>query len=249
MLSNELLNLDGRVALVSGASRGIGAAIADQLRALGADVFGTATSESGAASIADRLGQGRGLVLDVKDAAGIQALVESIQDQAAAPTVLINNAAVTRDQLLMRLKDDDWDEVLATNLTGAMRLARACLRGMLKARQGRIINISSVVGYSGNPGQTNYAASKAGLAGFSRSLAQEIAGRNITVNVIAPGFIATDMTEALEDAQRERLVASIPAARLGQPEDIAQAVAWLASDAAAYVTGQTLHVNGGMYMT
>lgn len=245
----QTLRLDGQVALVSGASRGIGAAIADRLKALGADVFGTATSQAGADGISSRLGEGRGQVLDVKDADGVDALLKQIASSAAAPTILVNNAAVTRDQLLMRLKDEDWAEVLDTNLTGAMRLARACLRGMLKARGGRIIGISSVVGYSGNPGQTNYAAAKAGLAGFSRALAQEVAGRGITVNVVAPGFIDTDMTRALDDSQRERLAESIPLGRLGTPDDIAAAVGWLASPGAAYVTGQTVHVNGGMLMS
>jgi 3-oxoacyl-[acyl-carrier protein] reductase len=245
----QSLRLDGQVALVTGASRGIGAAIADRLKVLGADVFGTATSESGAAGIASRLGEGRGLVLDVKDADRIGETIKRISSAASAPTVLVNNAAVTRDQLLMRLKDEDWAEVIETNLTGTMRVARACLRGMLKARGGRIIGISSVVGYSGNPGQTNYAAAKAGLAGFSRALAQEIAARGITVNVVAPGFIDTDMTRALDDTQRERLSDSIPLGRLGAPDDIAAAVGWLASPSAAYVTGQTVHVNGGMLMT
>ena len=245
----DSFRVDDQVALVTGASRGIGAAIADTLKANGADVFGTATSERGADAISERLGAGRGLVLDVRDADAAPALVRRITEQASAPTILVNNAAVTRDQLLMRLKDEDWQEVLDTNLTGAMRLARACLRGMLKARGGRIISISSVVGYSGNPGQANYAAAKAGLAGFSRSLAHEVAARGITANVVAPGFIDTDMTRALEDEQREHLTGTIPLGRLGQPADVAAAVAWLASPAAAYVTGQTIHVNGGMYMT
>ncbi|MGK7296983.1 MAG: 3-oxoacyl-ACP reductase FabG [Candidatus Wenzhouxiangella sp. M2_3B_020] len=243
------LRLDGRVALVTGASRGIGAAIADTLAGYGADVFGTATSDKGADGISDRLGEGRGLRLDVRDVDAVPATLRDIADRAGAPTILVNNAAVTRDQLLMRLKDEDWAEVLETNLTGAMRLSRACLKGMLKARDGRIIFISSVVGYSGNPGQTNYAAAKAGLAGFSRSLAQEVGARGITANVVAPGFIDTDMTRALDESQRDRLTGTIPLGRLGQPADIAAAVAWLASPAAAYVTGQTIHVNGGMYMT
>lgn len=245
----QTLRLDGQVALVTGASRGIGAAIADRLKALGADVFGTATSQAGADGISDRLGADRGLVLDIKDGDRILEVLEQITGAAAAPTILVNNAAVTRDQLLLRLKDEDWAEVLDTNLTGTMRLARACLRGMLKAKGGRIIGISSVVGYSGNPGQTNYAAAKAGLAGFSRALAQEVAARGITVNVVAPGFIDTDMTRALDDSQRERLAESIPLGRLGAPADIAGAVGWLASPSAAYVTGQTLHVNGGMFMS
>ena len=243
------LRLDGQVALVTGASRGIGAAIADTLAGHGADVFGTATSDSGAEDISERLGEGRGLALDVRDAEAVPTMLRQIGERAGAPTILVNNAAVTRDQLLMRLKDEDWSEVLDINLTGAMRLSRACLKGMLKARGGRIISISSVVGYSGNPGQTNYAAAKAGLAGFSRSLAQEVGARGITANVVAPGFIDTDMTRALDESQRERLTGTIPLGRLGQPADIAAAVAWLASPAAAYVTGQTIHVNGGMYMT
>jgi len=245
----ESLRLDGQVALVTGASRGIGAAIADMLKAHGADVFGTATSDSGAEGIGERLGDDRGQVLDVRDADSATGLIETITTLASAPTILVNNAAVTRDQLLMRLKDEDWLEVLDTNLTGAMRLSRACLKGMLKARGGRIVSISSVVGYSGNPGQTNYAAAKAGLAGFSRALAREIAARGITVNVVAPGFIDTDMTRALDQQQRERLTETIPLGRLGQPDDIAATVAWLASPAAGYITGQTIHVNGGMYMT
>lgn len=245
----ETWRLDGQVALVSGASRGIGAAIADTLKAAGADVFGTATSERGAAGISERLGTDRGQVLDVREADSVTGLIKSITALASAPTILVNNAAVTRDQLLMRLKDEDWLDVLDTNLTGAMRLSRACLKGMLKARGGRIISISSVVGYTGNPGQTNYAAAKAGLAGFSRALAQEIAARGITVNVVAPGFIDTDMTRALDEQQRERLAETIPLGRLGQPGDIAASVAWLASPAAGYITGQTIHVNGGMYMT
>lgn len=245
----ESFRVDNQVALVTGASRGIGAAIADTLKAFGADVFGTATSDAGAAAIGERLGSGRGLVLDVRDAAAASAIIATVAERASAPTILVNNAAVTRDQLLMRLKDEDWQQVLDTNLTGAMRLARACLRGMLKARGGRIISISSVVGYSGNPGQANYAAAKAGLAGFSRALAHEVAARGITANVIAPGFIDTDMTRGLADDQRERLTETIPLGRLGRPADIASAVAWLASPAAGYVTGQTIHVNGGMYMT
>ena len=245
----ESFRVDDQVALVTGASRGIGAAIADALKANGADVFGTATSETGAEAINARLGEGRGLVLDVRDANAVPATIKTIVQRASAPTILVNNAAVTRDQLLMRLKDEDWHDVLDTNLTGAMRLCRACLKGMLKARGGRIISISSVVGYSGNPGQANYAAAKAGLAGFSRSLAHEVAARGVTANVVAPGFIDTDMTRALGDEQRERLTGTIPLGRLGQPADVAATVAWLASPAAGYVTGQTIHVNGGMYMT
>ncbi|PKL95363.1 MAG: 3-oxoacyl-ACP reductase [Gammaproteobacteria bacterium HGW-Gammaproteobacteria-8] len=242
-------SLEGKLALVTGASRGIGAAIADRLAAYGASVYGTATSESGAEAISARLGPGRGCVLDVGDADAIPALIADLKAEASTPTILVNNAAITRDQLLMRLRDEDWYSVIETNLTGVMRMSRACLKGMLKAREGRIISISSVVGYSGNPGQTNYAAAKAGLAGFSRSLAQEVAARGITVNVVAPGFIDTDMTRALAESQREQLAAGIPLGRLGQPEDIAAAVAWLAGPSAAWITGQTIHVNGGMYMT
>jgi 3-oxoacyl-[acyl-carrier protein] reductase len=241
--------IDGRVALVTGATRGIGAAVAAALAAQGATVFGTATSADGAERISARLGEGRGLVLDVTDADAIGDAIATVTERAGAPGILVNNAAVTRDQLLMRLRDDDWATVLETNLTGAMRLSRACLRGMLKQREGRIVSISSVVGYAGNPGQTNYAASKAGLAGFSRALAHEVAGRGITVNVVAPGFIDTDMTRSLDESQRARLAETIPLGRLGEPEDVALAVAWLAGPAAAYVTGQTVHVNGGMYMT
>ncbi|WP_376693373.1 3-oxoacyl-ACP reductase FabG [Wenzhouxiangella sp. EGI_FJ10409] len=241
--------IDGRVVLVTGASRGIGQATADWLKAMGGDVFGTATTESGAARIAERLGEERGLVLDVGDVDAINDTVATIKERAGAVTILVNNAAITRDQLLMRLKDDDWDAVLDTNLRGVMRMTRACLRGMLKARFGRIIGISSVVGYSGNPGQSNYAAAKAGLAGFSRSIAHELGSRGITANVVAPGFIETDMTAELDDKQRQRLTDTIPLDRLGAVEDVAAAVGFLASDASAYVTGQTLHVNGGMYMT
>lgn len=245
----QIFDLSGRVALVSGASRGIGREIAHRFKILGADVYGTATSESGAAGITDHLGAGRGLVLDVKDGEAISELIDDISGKSGPVTILVNNAAITRDQLFMRLKDEDWDAVLDTNLRGAMRLARASLRGMLKARFGRIICISSVVGYCGNPGQTNYAASKAGLAGFSRSLAMEVGSRGITVNVVAPGFIDTDMTRVLDETQRERLLSTIPMGRLGSTDDVAWAVAFLASGEASYITGQTIHVNGGMYMT
>ncbi len=246
---DKAYRLDGKVALVSGASRGIGRATALWLKTLGAEVFGTATSEAGAERISAELGAGRGLMLDVTEAAAISSVVDQIAAAAGPITVLVNNAAITRDQLLMRMKDDDWHSVLETNLTGAMRLSRACLRGMLKARQGRLINISSVVGYAGNPGQGNYCAAKAGLAGLSRALAHELGSRGITVNVVAPGFIDTDMTRALDEAQRQRLEGTIPLGRIGQADEIAACVAFLASDAAAYVTGQTLHVNGGMFMT
>ena len=241
--------IDGRVVLVTGASRGIGQATAEWLKTMGGDVFGTATSESGAARIAERLGEGRGLVLDVTDAEAITDTVATIKERAGAVTILVNNAAITRDQLLMRLKDDDWDAVLDTNLRGVMRMTRACLRGMLKERFGRIVSLSSVVAYSGNPGQSNYAAAKAAVAGFSRSIAHELGSRGITANVVAPGFIETDMTAELDDKQRQRLTDSIPLDRLGSVEDVAAAVGFLASGASAYVTGQTLHVNGGMYMT
>lgn len=245
--------LAGQVALVTGASRGIGAAIADLLAEQGAVVTGTATSESGAAAISERLRvineQCQGLALDVNDADAITGLLSAMADGAGAPTILVNNAGVTRDQLLLRMKEEDWDTVLDTNLRSVFRLSKACLRGMMKARQGRIVSIASVVGATGNPGQSNYAAAKAGMVGFSKSLAREVGTRGITVNVVAPGFIDTDMTRALDDAQRETLMRDIPMARLGDAEDIAQAVAFLVSPAAGYITGQTLHVNGGMYMS
>lgn len=249
MTAQAMNRLDGQIALVTGASRGIGKATAAWLKDMGADVFGTATSANGAEGISAELGERRGLVLDVTDADAITAAIDTIKSEAGAVTVLVNNAAITRDQLLMRLKDDDWDAVLDTDLRGVMRMTRACLRGMLKARSGRIISISSVVGYSGNPGQTNYAAAKAGVAGFTRSLAHEVGSRGITANVVAPGFIETDMTDALDAAQREKLQTSIPLARLGSVEDVAACVGFLASPVSAYITGQTLHVNGGMYMT
>jgi 3-oxoacyl-[acyl-carrier protein] reductase len=243
---------DGQVALVTGASRGIGAAIADALASHGARVFGTATSEAGAAAIGERLGAigtgHEGRVLDVNDADAAAALVADIGDVAGAPVILVNNAGITRDTLLMRMKDEDWDAVLDTNLRSVFRLSKACLRGMMKARFGRIVNIASVVGSTGNPGQANYCAAKAGMVGFSKSLAREVAARNITVNVVAPGFIDTDMTRELDDGQRESLMTGIPMQRLGEPGDIADAVTFLASSAAGYITGHTLHVNGGMYM-
>ncbi|MEN1727993.1 MAG: 3-oxoacyl-ACP reductase FabG [Pseudomonadota bacterium] len=241
--------IDGQVVLVTGASRGIGQATAAHLKSLGGDVFGSATSEGGAEAISASLGAERGLVLDVTDPGAIAEVIKTIQERAGAVTILVNNAAITRDQLLMRLKDEDWDAVIAANLTGAMRTTRACLRGMLKARGGRIINVSSVVGYAGNPGQGNYCAAKAGLAGFSRAIAHEVGSRGITCNVVAPGFIDTDMTRALDEQQRERLTGTIPLGRLGQPEDVAASIGFLASPASAYISGQTLHVNGGMYMT
>jgi len=216
---------------------------------MGGTVFGTATSQDGADAISAELGQGRGLVLDVTDSEAILAVIESVKDAVGAITILVNNAAITRDQLLMRMKDEDWQTVIDTNLTGAMRMTRACLRGMLKARTGRVINVSSVVGYAGNPGQGNYCAAKAGLAGFSRSIAHEVGSRGITCNVVAPGFIDTDMTRSLDEQQRERLTGTIPLGRLGEPADVAACIGFLASPASAYVSGQTLHVNGGMYMT
>jgi len=241
--------IDEQVVLVTGASRGIGQATADWLQGLGGIVYGTATSRAGAEAISERLGEGRGLVLDVTDPEAISATVEAVKDAAGSVTILVNNAAITRDQLLMRLKDEDWQAVLDTNLTGAMRMTRACLRGMLKARAGRIISVSSVVGYAGNPGQGNYCAAKAGLAGFSRAIAHEVGSRGITCNVVAPGFIDTDMTRALDEQQRGRLTGTIPLGRLGEPEDVAACIGFLASPASAYLSGQTLHVNGGMYMT
>jgi 3-oxoacyl-[acyl-carrier protein] reductase len=242
--------LKGEVALVTGASRGIGAAIADLLAAQGATVFGTATSEAGAQAIGERLTPhgGHGRVLDVTDPAAIEALVEAIGKEAGPVSVLVNNAGITRDQLLMRMKEDDWSAIIDTNLTSVFRTSKAVMRGMMKARKGRIISIASVVGLTGNPGQTNYAAAKAGIIAFSKSLAREIGSRGITVNVVAPGFIDTDMTRALPDEQRAGLLAGIALGHLGDADDIAQAVAFLASPAARYITGETLHVNGGMYM-
>ena len=246
------LKLEGKVALVTGASRGIGAAIADTLAEAGATVAGTATSQSGADAISERLGSinpaSRGYVLDVNEEGAAEALVKAVSADFGAPTVLVNNAGITRDQILMRMKDEDWDVILETNLRSVFRLSKACLRGMMKARGGRIISIASVVGSMGNAGQSNYAAAKAGMMGFSRSLAREIGSRSITVNVVAPGFIDTVMTRALDDQQREALVRDIPLQRLGEPGDIAAAVLFLASEQGGYITGQTLRVNGGMYM-
>ncbi len=244
--------LEGQVALVTGASRGIGAAIADMLAQRGAVVFGTATTAAGAAAISTRLSEisskSRGHELDVNEAHAIPQLLSEISASAGAPTILVNNAGVTRDQLLMRMKEEDWDTVIETNLRSVYRMSKACLRGMMKARYGRIVSIASVVGAMGNAGQTNYAAAKAGMMGFSRSLAREVGSRGITVNVVAPGFIDTDMTRALDDSQREELLRNIPLARLGEMKDIAEAVCFLAQPGAGYITGQTLHVNGGMYM-
>ncbi|WP_417688902.1 3-oxoacyl-ACP reductase FabG [Pseudidiomarina sp.] len=241
--------MQGQVALVTGASRGIGKAIAEQLAAQGVKVIGTATSDSGAAAISAYLGEhGEGRRLDVTDADSIADTLKAIDENYGQLDILVNNAGITKDNLLMRLKDDDWDAVLDTNLKSVYRLSKAVLRGMMKRRFGRIINISSVVGTTGNPGQTNYCAAKAGLVGFSKALAQEVAGRGITVNCVAPGFIDTDMTKALTEEQKQAIFANIPAARLGQPDEIAATVVFLASAGAAYITGETIHVNGGLAM-
>lgn len=246
------MSLQGEVALVTGASRGIGRAVADELGRLGATVIGTATTADGAARIEAHLHangvQGAGIALDVTDPEAIEAAVKSIEERFGAPGILVNNAGVTRDTLMMRMKDEDWQAVIDTNLTSIFRMSRACLRGMMKARKGRIINIASVVAVTGNAGQTNYGAAKAGIIGFSKSLAREIATRGITVNVVAPGFIDTDMTRGLGEAQHEQLLQQIPAGRLGRPEEVATSVGFLASPGAAYITGETIHVNGGMYM-
>jgi 3-oxoacyl-[acyl-carrier protein] reductase len=244
------MSLEGEIALVTGASRGIGKAIAEELASRGATVVGTATSESGAAAISEYLGdQGTGMVLNVTDPDSITGVIDAIADQYGAITILVNNAGITRDNLMMRLKDEDWDALIDTNLSSVFRLSKAVLRGMMKARKGRIINIGSVVGSTGNPGQVNYAAAKAGILGFSKAMAREVGSRGITVNVVAPGFIDTDMTRELSDDQRDALKASIPLNRLGEPQEIAKAVAFLSSPDAAYITGETLHVNGGMFMS
>jgi len=243
-------SLQDQVALVTGARRGIGAAIADMLAARGARVFSTATSDAGATAIDERDNEGlTGLALNVNDADGIARVLSEIANQASAPTILVNNAGVTRDQLLMRMSEDDWETVLDTNLRSVYRLSKACLRGMMKARSGRIISIASVIGSMGNAGQANYAAAKAGMMGFSRSLAREVGSRGITVNVVAPGFIDTDMTRELNETQRDAMLNDIPLKRLGETDDIAEAVCFLASGSASYITGQTIHVNGGMYVT
>jgi len=243
--------LEGKVALVTGASRGIGAAIADRLAADGARVIGTATSTAGASGIEARLRAlgGAGRELDVASTTRVDALVEGIAAEFGAISILVNNAGIARDQLLMRMKEEDWQAILDVNLSSVFRTSKAVLRGMLKARQGRIINIASVIGLMGNAGQSNYAAAKAGIIGFSKSLAREVGSRGITVNVIAPGFIATDMTAELPESQRETLLSGVPLARLGTPQDIAHAVAFLAGPGGAYITGETLNVNGGMLMT
>jgi 3-oxoacyl-[acyl-carrier protein] reductase len=247
------MSLENNVALVTGATRGIGKAIALALGAQGATVIGTATSENGASQISQYLEEngikGQGKVLNVTDGDAIDVLVKEIGSNFSAPTILVNNAGITRDNLLMRMKQDEWDDIINTNLTSVFRVSKACMRGMMKAKQGRIISIASVVGATGNPGQANYAAAKAGISGFSKSLAREISSRGVTVNVVAPGFIDTDMTKDLPAEQKESLLNSIPLNRLGSPEDIANAVAFLASPSAAYITGETLHVNGGMYMS
>ncbi|WP_313034026.1 3-oxoacyl-ACP reductase FabG [Massilia alkalitolerans] len=244
------MNLENQVALVTGASRGIGKAIALELARQGAKVVGTATSAAGAEAIGAYLAEfgGKGVVLNVTDAAQCGAIVDEVQKGFGSLSILVNNAGITQDNLAMRMKDEEWDSVISTNLTAVGRLSRLVLRGMMKAKHGRIINITSVVGASGNPGQMNYAAAKAGVAGMTRALAREIGSRNITVNCVAPGFIDTDMTKALGDDQHSALLGQIPLGRLGQPEDIAHAVAFLAGPTAAYITGTELHVNGGMYM-
>jgi 3-oxoacyl-[acyl-carrier protein] reductase len=241
--------LQNDIALVTGASRGIGQGIARALAAAGARVIGTATSQEGADGITSWLGNnGRGAVLDVSSAASIEALLGDLDVRGEMPTILVNNAAITRDNLLLRMKPDDWDAVITTNLTSVFRLSKGCLRRMMKERRGRIITLTSIVGLTGNPGQANYAAAKAGVLGFTKSLAKEIASRGITVNAVAPGFIDTDMTRALNEEQRNSLTAQVPMARLGTVDDIAAAVLYLCGPGASYVTGETLHVNGGMYM-
>jgi 3-oxoacyl-[acyl-carrier protein] reductase len=244
------LDLTGQIALVTGASRGIGQAIADALMQAGAKVIGTATTADGAAAIDARLNAngGRGVALNVTDPKACEDIIDSIVKDFGGIQILVNNAGITRDQLAMRMKADEWTDVIDTNLSAVFRLSQAVLRPMMKARSGRIINITSIVGHMGNPGQANYAAAKAGVSGMTRALAREIGSRNITVNCVAPGFIDTDMTRALSEEQQNALKANIPLARLGTPEDVAQAVAFLASPAAAYITGNTLHVNGGLYL-
>jgi 3-oxoacyl-[acyl-carrier protein] reductase len=243
------MNLSGKIALVTGASRGIGKAIAEKLVACGATVVGTATTEKGAQAISEYLGsKGKGFALNVTDETSIESVINMIKTEFGDIDILVNNAGITRDNLLMRMKEDEWQDILDTNLTSVFRLSKALMRTMMKKRYGRIITIGSVVGTMGNAGQANYAAAKAGLIGFSKSLAREVASRGITVNVVAPGFIATDMTEALTDEQKALTLTQVPAGRLGEPAEIANAVAFLASDEASYITGETLHVNGGMYM-
>jgi 3-oxoacyl-[acyl-carrier protein] reductase len=242
--------LEGEIALVTGASRGIGKAIAEQLAGLGATVIGTATSDSGAANISEYLSPlgGKGMCLNVTDAESIAGVIKSITEEFGDVSILVNNAGITKDNLLMMMKDDQWDDIINTNLTSIYRLSKAVIRKMMKAKKGHIINIASVVGLTGNPGQTNYSATKSGMLGFTKSLAREIGSRNITVNCVAPGFIDTDMTRELPEEQREALISQIPLNRLGDPADIAAAVTFLSSPAAAYITGETINVNGGMYM-
>lgn len=248
-----MINLDGKVALVTGASRGIGRAIAESLGNAGATVIATATSEKGATAITDYFKKsginGVGKVLNVTDIDAINSVLQEITTEFGAITVLVNNAGITRDNLMLRMKEEEWSDIMATNLTSVYRLSKACLKGMMKARHGRIISISSVVGATGNAGQANYAAAKAGVVGFSKSLAQEIGSRGVTVNVVAPGFIDTDMTRGLAEEQRANLMRNIPLGKLGETQDIANAVLFLSSDMASYISGETLHVNGGMYMS
>jgi 3-oxoacyl-[acyl-carrier protein] reductase len=248
-----MMNLNDKVALVTGASRGIGAAIAEQLGKAGAVVIGTATSVSGAEKITARFAElgvrGAGKVLNVTDADSVAALLKEVGEGFGTPAILVNNAGITKDNLLMRMSDEEWFDVINTNLSSIYRLSKGVLRGMMKARWGRIINISSVVGAMGNPGQSNYAATKAGVSGFARSLAAEVGSRNITVNTVAPGFIDTDMTKVLPEEQKQQLLSRIPLGRLGAPEEIASVVVFLASDAGGYISGETIHVNGGMYMS
>lgn len=252
MTTTTSTELAGEVALVTGASRGIGRAIAQALASRGATVIGTATTDEGARNITQRLIEnglpGRGVVLDVTDADAIDAIFKDIEGKEGAPTIVVNNAGITRDNLLLRMKADEWNAILETNLSSVFRISKAAIRGMMKARRGRIVTVASVVGVMGNAGQTNYAAAKAGIIGFSKSLAREVGSRGITVNVVAPGFITTDMTAQLSAEQQSSLTGQIPLGRLGTPDDIAHAVAFLASPMAGYITGETLHVNGGMYM-
>lgn len=247
-----MIDLKNEIVLVTGASRGIGKAIASKLGAAGATVIGSATSDSGADSISAYMKEagitGQGVKLNVTDGDDIAAVLKTMTETFGAPTVLVNNAGITKDNLMLRMKEEEWDSVIDTNLKSVYRMSQAVMKGMMKARTGRIINITSVVGASGNPGQANYCASKAGVVGFTKSLAQEVASRGITVNAVAPGFIATDMTDALNDDQKAAINKNIPARRMGQPDEIASAVCFLASEGASYVTGNTIHVNGGMYM-
>ncbi len=245
--------IEDRVALVTGASRGIGRATAQALALQGAAVVGTATTEAGAAAISERLGtvspEARGLVLDVADSASVQALFHTLSESKSPPTILVNNAGIARDNLFVRMKPEEWDRVLATNLSSLYWVCKAAIRGMMRARWGRIVNVASVVGLTGNPGQVNYAAAKSGMIGFGKSLAREVASRNITVNTIAPGFVETDMTREMGESRQDALMEQIPSRRLGAPEDVAAAVVYLASDAARYITGETLNVNGGLFMS